>query len=764
MKLTTEFITKKQKAIIVSKRPHHFVSMLKEHLKNYDMHVHISPQLPHDINQYDACFFIQEPNVYISEFKEYTDKKFVFVFFNQDKLAHTYRAFAQDHYAYHIKVINLETSPQFFKDDIEAIVWFAFSRSGEIFLHIYHPTFSKPVPKAPPKIKQPPLSVRITTFLTPKKLIISGILLLLITHMLFIPPLLMTTYFNVQAGKALMAKDFEKGKQLSERSRGFYTVSKSLYDFARPTLLLFSLALYPEDVFQINEATYNIVQTSVSLQEKSTVLGASLTQKEKTDEEIQTFYQQKQEIITDFQKLHQEIVVLDAKIPEWNPQLQEAKKDLRRALQTFDTFEKIIPHMDTLFARGTTKKYLLLFANNMELRPGGGFIGSFGIVTIQDYTIKDLKIYDVYDADGQLTAHVEPPEAIKKHLNQPHWFLRDSAFSPDFISNYNQARFFLEKELNITDLNGGILLSTTTIQNVLEAMDELYVADFKETVTKENFYIKAQYYAENEFFPGSQQKKRFLGSVMDQLLIDLERASMPKMLQMVKKSLDEKQMVIYMNDQQVQTVLDDLYWSGRTITPQCAKQNTDNCVIDYVFPYDANLGVNKANFFVTRPVLLDITIMPDGSVRHKMTLKYSNDSNADVFPGGTYKNYLQIMLPKDSTIEQITNNNTLVENFDQKQDIFKTIGFLVEVQPKSSNDITIVYNLPTQLKKGNGTYQLILQKQIGSQNSELELKVTIPNSMSVVNKNFSPLVKDNEIIYNTTITSDKIFMLDVYRE
>lgn len=765
MKLTTELLNKKQKAIIICKTSHHFVTLLKEKLKQYDMQVHISPELPHDISSYAACFFIQEPSMFVSEFLEYKDKKFVFIFFNQDKLAQTYSTFAQEHHAFHLKIINLETSAQFFKDDIEAILWFTFSRSNEIFFHIYHPTFTQhTVSRQAPKIKKPPISVRIKSFFTPKKMILIGILFIIFTHLLFIPPLVVTTYFNIQAGKALVRKDFEKGKDISNLSRTFFNISKSLYSFARPTLLFFSIAFYPEDVFQMNESMYNIIHTSLSLQEKAKILNTNLINKNKTEEETLQFYAQKEDILKDFSKLHDDIEILEAKMPTWTPQLKETKEDLNKISQLFTSFENLIPHMDTLFARGTTKKYLLLFANNMELRPGGGFIGSFGIVTIKDYTIQELKVYDVYDADGQLKDVIEPPEPIKKYLGQPYWFLRDSAFSPDFVVNYNQARFFLEKELQITDFDGGILLSTTTIQNILESVDELYVPDFQETVTKDNFYIKAQLYAEKDFFPGSLQKKRFLGSVMDQLLVDLEKASIPKLMHMLKKSLDEKQMVVYMNDQVVQSALDDLYWSGRTITPQCTKQNTGNCVIDYMFPYDANLGVNKANFFVTRPISLDVVITPQGKIQHKLTFKYKNDSYKDVFPGGTYKNYFQISLPQHAEIKQITNNNVRVEQYDEKLTQFRDIGFLIEVQPQSSNDIVINYELAKPIEKGNATYQLILQKQIGSQNSDMELKITIPSNMYVVNKNFSPLVKDNEIIYNTSITSDKIFILDLFRE
>ena len=38
------------------------------------------------------------------------------------------------------------------------------------------------------------------------------------------------------------------------------------------------------------------------------------------------------------------------------------------------------------------RKYLVLFQNDTELRPTGGFIGTYGIVTVRDAKIKKIFI------------------------------------------------------------------------------------------------------------------------------------------------------------------------------------------------------------------------------------------------------------------------------------------------------------------------------------------------------------------------------------
>src|SRR5258708_31859868 len=66
---------------------------------------------------------------------------------------------------------------------------------------------------------------------------------------------------------------------------------------------------------------------------------------------------------------------------------------------------KIVPE---LLGMNGKKTYLLLFQNNTELRPGGGFIGAYGLVSFDKAKMGQITIHNTYDADGQLKKHIEP--------------------------------------------------------------------------------------------------------------------------------------------------------------------------------------------------------------------------------------------------------------------------------------------------------------------------------------------------------------------
>ncbi len=752
MKLQVETLDRKQAILIVSQKKLPLVDFLREELKKYNVEIFFSPELPKNIDNFDYCFFINVDDA-LKKILQINHKKISLIFLNKSKAAEK----LAKHNLKNIKIINIlgELTK---KKDVENILWFSFSQTGEHYLRLVLPLFNKIIDK-PSHRKFP----RFTFYFNKKRLAVILIFVIIFLNISFIFPLLFSTFSLYTASLALKKGDFNKADKLLVSSQTSLKWTKKLYGLSRPTLLFFSLAIGPDNIININEYGQEIVKETLLISQDAKEIFKLILQKEKTPQEETLLTLRLERLRTGVDKLEENLRLLGQKVPTGIPQLQNIKQLLIETDETMARLKKITPYFDSLFAKGTQKKYLLLFANNRELRPGGGFIGSFGILTIKNFTLEDLKIYDVYDADGQLVAHIEPPAPIREYLQQFHWFLRDSAFSPDFLENYAQAKFFLAKEMGLTDFSGGILMTTTAIENLLEAFGDIYLPDLKETINYKNFYLKTQIHAEKDFFPGSIQKKSFLSSLTRAILINLENASAQKLISGLKTSLDKKQVVAYFDETGIQDVIDKFYWSGRVIDAQCPDKVV-NCSVDYLFPYDANLGANKANFFISHQTSLRINIDNDGTIHHLLKLKFKNSSPADTFPGGNYHNYFQLLLPQEAKIKMVTKNDVLIEKVDETQDEFKKIGFLLDVPPKSSIEVKIDYLLEDKIKKGRNIYQLIVQKQIGSFDNDFNLELSLPKNVYLLNQNFSPLVKDDLIIYNTILSSDKIFFVELIKD
>ena len=436
------------------------------------------------------------------------------------------------------------------------------------------------------------------------------------------------------------------------------------------------------------------------------------------------------------------------------------KETLRRLLEIRDhatTLKTIQPHIANIMGKDGQRKYVVLFMNNMELRPGGGFIGSIGIIEFDRLSLSAFRVYDVYSIDGQLKVHIDPPEAIRAYLNQPHWFLRDSNFSPDFTQNSETALRFLKRSVNWDGFDGVIGVTFSGVQSLLEAFPNLVIADYNETVTSDNFFIKAQTYSEKDFFSGSHNKRNFLQAVLNALQVRLQEGDYDNLILAgdIKRSLDEKRIVVWFADEPAQTVMKQNFWSGQLSPPQCTTIAT--CVADYLMVVDANLGVNKANFFVQRAIHLT-TKIEDQHIVNNVSLTYKNDSPETTFPGGDYRNYLQVYVPAEVQIARVSIDGVKSSYSQSVDGPFRVVGVWFTVPVGQQRNVTILYNF-TKTLEANPTYQLIVQKQIGSINNDFIYEFIPTQEYSVEYTNFPNLVQGDRFVYNTFLEKDRLLLI-----
>ncbi|MDP3770691.1 MAG: DUF4012 domain-containing protein, partial [bacterium] len=91
---------------------------------------------------------------------------------------------------------------------------------------------------------------------------------------------------------------------------------------------------------------------------------------------------------------------------------------------------------------------LLLFLNNTELRPGGGFLGTYGLATIHRGQLTSFTTDDVYNLDKTVegTLRIPPPEPFRRHRIVSWWYLRDANWSPDFVESSRTVLDFYRRE------------------------------------------------------------------------------------------------------------------------------------------------------------------------------------------------------------------------------------------------------------------------------------------------------------------------------
>ena len=412
---------------------------------------------------------------------------------------------------------------------------------------------------------------------------------------------------------------------------------------------------------------------------------------------------------------------------------------IARNRKFFNSAIELLNNAETLLGVESRKTYMMLLQNNAELRPTGGFIGSYALISFEKGKLLDIHVEDVYTADGQLRGHVEPPEAIKKYLGEAGWFLRDSNWDPHFPTSAGNAQWFLEKEMG-QKVDGVIAINMHVIQDLLSAIGPINVIDYDETITAENLFERAQYQTEINYFDGSTKKRDFLGKLASGLITELingDHQTWMKVGESLIKSAVNKQLLISVNDAKSQLALEGLGWTGSLRSSDCSQLTTiENCITDFIAIREANVGVNKANYFVERSVSQYVTILSDGTIETTINLNLKNNSIEDAWPGGNYKNYLRFYIPETSLVEEIFINGSKVSqaNIDvDSKHAKKVVGILTQTEPQSSDNISLTYTLQEKANLNEPfAYNLLVQKQPGTGDDSFQLTIDAPRDLSVI--------------------------------
>ena len=430
------------------------------------------------------------------------------------------------------------------------------------------------------------------------------------------------------------------------------------------------------------------------------------------------------------------------------------------------------------------KNYLVLFQNNMELRPGGGFIGSYAVLSMENGKVGKFQVHDVYDADGKLSTHVEAPYGLRRYLGASHWFLRDSNFNPDFPESAAEALRFLKLETGQT-ADGVIAIDTDFLKNILSVLGSVTLDDYKETVTADNFYLLTQTHAEKDFFPGSTQKKDFLRALTSSLVATLsEGKNIPyqKLLAKTAESVGEKHVLFSFSDRGIQNLftvnnLSSSLWDGRL--------TEENSIHDFFGLIDANVGANKTNYYLKRSIRQDGVIDETGDYQTTATVTYENTSKKDSIFGGDYKNYVRFILPASAslqavqidgkelgTVPAITDPGIFtkkdfvppseleVEKVKIKEK--EVVGFLLIVPAGSTKTVGITYAIPQSIaiEKPFFSYDLSIFKQPGTDSDPYSLFVSYPAVFALVKSDSQGRDLGGKFVYSANLSEDKNIRLE----
>ncbi len=313
-----------------------------------------------------------------------------------------------------------------------------------------------------------------------------------------------------------------------------------------------------------------------------------------------------------------------------------------------------------LLGVSTPSHYLIEVLDSTELRPGGGFIGNFGIATVAGGKLIDAHIADSYLFDGAFHStgqDIPYPAAYQwfsRYLAPASWSLRDSNLEADFPTSAQLGELNYKREGGNTPLQGLIAITPTLIQHLLAVTGPIAMPEYHETVTAQNLVDLIHYH---QLGPGqegtdapspdghSSVRKHFTELLAEHFMArthQLPSSTMATIIRVMLNDLRSKDLQVYFNAVAAETALQNLHVAS----------TINSTVNDGLFVVDANISQNKANSFIATTLNDQVTINANGNAFHQTTLRYSWTTAGNVYGSLIYRDYVRVYMPIGSVVMQ----------------------------------------------------------------------------------------------------------------
>lgn len=416
--------------------------------------------------------------------------------------------------------------------------------------------------------------------------------------------------------------------------------------------------------------------------------------------------------------------------PRLGPAVGVFQQNLPTIQKTLESLHDVVPMLPALLGIGTPSTYLVEQLDSTEIRAGGGFIGTYGLATVDGGRLGSLHMQDVDLLDncvkyGDCYIPIPDQYAWFKALF-PRWGFRDSNLDADFPTSAQNAEKLYQIETNAKSdpFQGVIAITPWLFQDALKVTGPISVPGYDGQVTADNFIERIHYYQlvdtagpDNVVDPttGTSLRKRFTGALFAQFMEQVKAmAGTPKLGQIIHLFVDglhTKDLQIYLNAPPAEHLLQQFHLGSTIEAPPTG---------DSLFIVDNNIVADKANNTMSYVLHDQVTLDDKGNAVHHATLTYTWPSNAYCAQqnwcyGSTpyYEEFLRLYVPPKATLQ---NQDGWYSGQGTEQAFGREVFYgRVLVPFGGSTTLTLTWTVPgAAVKDAAGWhYQYLLQRQAG---------------------------------------------------
>lgn len=410
-------------------------------------------------------------------------------------------------------------------------------------------------------------------------------------------------------------------------------------------------------------------------------------------------------------------------------QVQELSKG---AIDGLTEFRPVIEQLPSIAgATEESRRYLVLFQNDNELRPTGGFLTAYAIINVENGKVTPEKSDDIYDLDQRFTERLPIPDALGRYLTtERYWNMRDMNISPDFKTSMDTFFSYYQDVPGEPDnVDGIIAIDTEFLTRLVAALGPVDVPGYgvfsaeidsrcncpqiiyvlSEIITRPTPYIR-------------EDRKGIIGPMMQAILAKTYAApkvQLPDLIGIGYEAVENRHIQLYFLDEENQRVAEVVNAAGRMLPPA---ENEDFFAV-----INANLGGAKSNLFVEYSMEQEVSAPENGRITKTVNITYRNTRRGDncnleaglLCLNSTLRDWTRIYLPEGS--ELISANGFLEEPQVYDEAGFTVFDSFFILEPNGSSRVSLTYTVPYTDEE---TYRLQLWKQGGIAQYEVMMDVT----------------------------------------
>jgi hypothetical protein len=434
-----------------------------------------------------------------------------------------------------------------------------------------------------------------------------------------------------------------------------------------------------------------------------------------------------------------------------------------------DQYTALQSTLPQILGWGGEKRYLVLAEDPAELRPTGGFAGTYGVLGFQDGRIVERSFHDIWPLDTKPgLPYVLPPDGLKNHLlGNFSWQLADANWSPDFPTSAQDAIRLYGLESGDTNVDGVIVITTYALDHLLNVIGPIDVPEYSTSVLPGETTLKTLALTRKSRIPG-ENRKQFLDTFASHVLDGLFRLPSERWVSLLRefeKVGDERLAMVWFKDPTAEALVATSNWGGAVRQDQG----------DYLFAVDANVApASKYSLVVTRSTDLDVQIDQYGNALNTLKLNWQNDSAKAGEPyaslrsyststTGFYGAYVRVLAPERSRLQKVSGGNldpiTGPEAVTSEANRTEFANYLL--MPPGSTSLSYQWTAPypASVEDGIGTYSLVIQKQPGMLPEPLILHIHVPAGNSITAASPNLVVSGNVATFTGSLTQDVTFAI-----